>query len=159
VFYFFTSIVHNHGQENSPKPLSESRKNKAATDNPDTRRYPMQCARCKQSFKKEDLHKHNGSLLCEECYMDALSPARSCDPWARNSAKNFVRETGSIAAINETQARILGLLKRNKSMELSVIAEALEIAMFDLKREIATLHHLEKVRPGTRDGKMLISLW
>ncbi len=120
----------------------------------------MQCDRCNQSIKKEELHKHNGSLLCEECYMDALSPARSCDPWARNSAKNFVRETGSIAAINETQARILGLLKRNNGgMEISVMAEALEIAMFDLKREIATLHHLEKVRSGTRDGKVLISLW
>lgn len=120
----------------------------------------MQCDRCNQSFKKEDLHKHNSSLLCEECYMDALSPARSCDPWARNSAKNFVRETGSIATINETQARILGLLKRNNGgMEIPVIAEALEMAIFDLKREIATLHHLEKVKSGTRDGKMLISLW
>ncbi|MBI9090458.1 MAG: hypothetical protein JEZ12_14680 [Desulfobacterium sp.] len=119
----------------------------------------MQCDRCNQSVKKENLHKHNGNLLCEECYMDALSPARTCDPWASQSAKNFVRETGSIATINETQARILGLLKRHKAMEISVIAEALEIALFDLKREIATLHHLEKVKPETREGKRLITLW
>ena len=132
----------------------------AATHNPDTRRYPMQCDRCNQPAKKKDLHKHNGSLLCEECYMDALSPARNCDPWASRSAKNFVRETGSIATINETQARILGLLKRNNGgMEVPVLAEALEIELFDLKREIATLHHLEKVRHRNKDGKMLITLW
>lgn len=119
----------------------------------------MQCDRCNQSVKKKDLHKHNGQFLCEECYMDALSPVRNCNPWASRSAKNFVRETGSIAAINETQARILSLLKRNNAMELPVIAEALEIAIFDLKREIATLHHLEKVKSQTRDGKELISLW
>ena len=24
----------------------------------------------------------HGQLLCDDCYMDALSPARTCDPWA-----------------------------------------------------------------------------
>lgn len=36
------------------------------------------------SGKEESIH---GRTVCEECLMDILSPARTCDPWAVRSAR------------------------------------------------------------------------
>lgn len=41
----------------------------------------MQCDRCKNVIEEGEEREHAGRILCEDCYMDALSPARTCDPW------------------------------------------------------------------------------
>ncbi|MBW1956828.1 MAG: hypothetical protein JRI83_14155, partial [Deltaproteobacteria bacterium] len=43
--------------------------------------------------------------------MDALSPAKTCDTWAVHNAKTMVEEQGGRVQFNETQQRILDVLK------------------------------------------------
>jgi hypothetical protein len=118
----------------------------------------MECSQCKESIKTGEEREFHGRLLCEDCYMDALSPARTCDPWAVHSAKSFQKETGT-AEVNPTQAGILEYLKETGGAEFPRIVERLQIKPADLEREIAALRHMEKIRAELREGKKVIRLW
>ena len=118
----------------------------------------MICDRCRQSIKKGEERKHHGQILCEDCYMDVLSPPRACDPWAVYTAKSLERN-GVSPEVTEVQKKILRLLEETGGLEPALIAEKLQLKMPDLEKEIATLRHMEKVRGELRNGKKFVCLW
>lgn len=119
----------------------------------------MQCDRCKENIKETEEREHHGQMLCEDCYMDVLSPAKACDPWAVFTAKSFSKEDGSGAAMTETQSKILQILKETGGAAPEIISAKLQIKPADLEREIATLRHMEKVRGELKAGKKILHLW
>ncbi|MCD6296629.1 MAG: hypothetical protein J7M30_05695 [Deltaproteobacteria bacterium] len=119
----------------------------------------MKCDRCKETIEQGEERELHGQTLCEDCYMDALSPARMCDPWAVHSAKSLSKAGGGNLEINETQAKILRILKETGGAEPRIISERLQLRPSDLEREIAALRHMEKVRGELREGKRIIRLW
>jgi len=119
----------------------------------------MECNRCKAAVIAGEEKEWNGQTLCEDCYMDVLSPARACDPWAVHSAKSFSRQEGVNAELSETQKKILNILKETGGSEPHNIAAQLQIKPSDLEREIATLRHMEKLRGKLVEGKKIICLW
>ncbi len=118
----------------------------------------MKCDRCNESIEAGEEREHHGQVLCEDCYMDALSPARSCDPWAVHSAKSLKEQRGRVE-VNEVQKRILRILEETGGIEPRLLVERLQIRPLDLEREIAALRHMEKVRGELRDGKKVVRLW
>jgi len=88
--------------------------------------------------------------------MDALSPARACNPWAVYTAKSLANQEG---AVSETQAKILSVLKETGGVEPNILAEMLQMKLTDLEREIAALRHMEKVRAKMKDDRKIICLW
>ena len=52
----------------------------------------MICQKCRREISEDESHVHLGETLCDDCYIDAMSPAKSCDPWAVYSATR-TRET------------------------------------------------------------------
>ena len=116
----------------------------------------MQCDKCGDPVEKGHEREMHGQVLCEDCYMDALSPARACDPWAVHTAKSLVKEEGQL---NSVQKMILHVLRDSGGIEPKVLAERLQIRPSDLEREIAALRHMEMVRGELREGKKFITLW
>lgn len=102
---------------------------------------------------------HYGEVLCEECYMQALSPARACDPWAVRSAQTLSQLDDVYAALSETQAKIIRALAETGGAAPEVIAQMVDIKIPELERELATLRHMERIRGQLRDGKKIICLW
>ena len=90
--------------------------------------------------------------------MDALSPARTCDPWAVHSAKTLEEQEGGLE-INEVQKKILQILEESGGIEPRLLVDRLQIKPSDLEREIAALRHMEKIRGELRDGKKVVRLW
>ncbi|MEJ2555759.1 MAG: hypothetical protein P8186_05945 [Anaerolineae bacterium] len=119
----------------------------------------MKCARCGEKTLEGEEVEWYGQALCEVCYMQVLSPAQACDPWAVRSAQSLSQMDDSYSAINETQQRILQALRDTGGAEPQVIAKQLDIKLSDLEREMATLRHMEKVRGELRDGKKILRLW
>ncbi len=119
----------------------------------------MRCDRCEEDIEAGEERELHGQTLCEDCYIEALSPAKACDPWAVYSAKSFSKENGSNVEITETQSKILQILTETGGAEAKIIIERLQIKPSDLEREIATLRHMEKVRGELREGKKIIRLW
>ena len=119
----------------------------------------MKCDRCSQTIEPKEARKHFGRHLCEDCYMDALSPAKTCDPWAVHSAQSFAKSKGGALELNEIQQQILLILKETGGSEPAAIADRLQIKPADLEREVAALRHMEKLRGELRDYKKFLILW
>lgn len=119
----------------------------------------MDCARCGVSIAEGDGCEHLGRVLCEDCFMDALSPAKTCDPWAVHSAKTFGRSQAGGFELTEVQRRILAILGETGGVTPAELAERLNLTPADLERHIAALRHMEKVRGELRDGRKFIRLW
>jgi hypothetical protein len=119
----------------------------------------MKCDKCSKNIEEGEKREIHGRTLCEDCYIDVLSPAKACDPWAVYSAKSFSKVHKFNIELTETQAKILKLLKDTGGAEPGIIIERLQIKLSDLEREIATLRHMEKVRGELREGKKYFRLW
>ena len=118
----------------------------------------MQCQRCGDEIEAGEERDHYGRMLCEDCYMDALSPVKACDPWAVYSAKS-IPQTNEPAAMSETQTRILDVLRETGGLEPGHLVERVGVKPTDLERDLASLRHMEKIRAELRDGKRYIILW
>jgi hypothetical protein len=116
----------------------------------------MECEKCRDQIEPGDEREMHGRILCEDCYMDALSPARACNPWTVYTAKSLSNKEG---AVSETQAKILAILKETGGVEPNVLADMIQVKLTDLEREIAALRHMEKVRAKMKDDKKIICLW
>ncbi len=116
----------------------------------------MNCDRCDCLIEKGEETEHLGQLLCENCYMDALSPAQTCNPWAVYAAKSMADEGFTLTKLQEN---ILQILRETNGVAPEVLSEKLDLKLSDLQREIATLRHMEKIRAAMKDGKKVIRLW
>jgi hypothetical protein len=119
----------------------------------------MNCDKCGDAIEVGEEGELHGQTLCDDCYMDALSPARACDPWAVHSAKSFMKQPIKGPGVNPTQAKILEILQESGGLEAKILVEKLQIKPSDLGRELASLRHMEKVRGELRDGKKIVRLW
>lgn len=119
----------------------------------------MQCERCKAGIPEEEQRELHGQILCEDCYMDLLSPAKTCDPWAVHSAKTFLESTNTEPELSPVQQKILEIIRDEGPQEPSSLCNRLQIRQSDLERDIAALRHMEKIRGELRGGKRFIRLW
>ena len=119
----------------------------------------MKCDRCGEKIPAGEEMDHYGQILCEDCYMQALSPAKACDPWAVHSAKSFMKQSGTAPDLTGIQTRIIEILRETGGVEPGILVERLDVKPTDLEREIATLRHMEKVRGELKQGKRIIRLW
>jgi hypothetical protein len=117
----------------------------------------MECERCGDAIEEGEERDFHGQILCEECYMDALSPARACDPWAVHTAKSLLKGEG--VELNPIQEKILDILEETGGVEPKILAERLQLKPSALERELAALRHVEKVRGELKDGKKIVCLW
>jgi len=118
----------------------------------------MYCDRCNEIINEGDERELNGQVLCEDCCMDLMSPAKACDPWAVYTAKSLQKNQGGKIHLNSCQEDILRILEEGPT-EPSVLSTRLAIKIAELEREIAALRHMEKVRGELRDGKRFVRLW
>ena len=115
----------------------------------------MKCDKCNENIETGEERELHGQTICEDCYIESLSPAKACDPWAVYSAKSF-SENGELT---EIQSKILQILKETGGIEAGLLSERLQLKISDLEKEIATLRHMEKVRGEIREGKKIVRLW
>ncbi len=119
----------------------------------------MQCERCMAVIAEGEERQLHGQVLCEDCIMDLLSPAKACDPWAVYSAKMSIKKQGNELQLNSVQQEILAVLREEGPTEPRKLAGKLKLKETDMERELATLRHMEKVRGELKDGKRLIRVW
>ncbi len=113
---------------------------------------PVVCQRCQATVPEDEAREHAGRLLCEDCYMETLSPARTCDPWAVYTASRLPEKV-----LTPLQERLLAVIDRQGPLAPEALARELGLAPAELGREIATLRHLELVRGSLApDGTKLI---
>ena len=119
-----------------------------------SRKEPImpQCQICQAQTPEDECHEHAGQVLCDDCYMDALNPAKSCDPWATYTASRLPD-----TILNPLQERIMALLKERGEVTPQDICSSLEIPAKDLEREFASLRHMQltRAKQGPGGSKLL----
>ena len=121
----------------------------------------MKCDQCKTPIPEGEENEHLGRCLCEDCLMDALSPVRTCDPWAVHSAKTFEDQLGTQIELSDPQKKILSILEETGGLERHELLRRMGEGYSDteLQREFAPLRHMEKVRAEKRGDKVFLRLW
>lgn len=121
----------------------------------------MICDKCKNEFDPKEKREHLGQTLCEDCYMEVLSPVKTCDPWAVHSAKTFEKYAGEIKELTPVQSKILDVLKKEGPMKPESLLKKCSdsLTLDDLKREFASLRHMEKVSAAKQDDDVVWRLW
>jgi len=119
----------------------------------------MKCDHCEAIIPEGEDSKHNNKILCEDCYMDALSPAKFCDPWAAYSAESFARNNPE-GALTDNQKKIMHLLEETGGTDPFDLMEKLrdQISPEDGERECAALHRMGKISIKNKGGTVFISL-
>jgi len=93
--------------------------------------------------------------------MDALSPVRTCDPWAVHSAKSFEKHSSGIRTLTPIQLMISSILKKTGGIEPPVLLRQLggEMSLQEPEREFSVLRHMEKAHAEKRVDRIVWRLW
>jgi len=118
----------------------------------------MNCDRCHKAIAPGEEERFHGQALCEDCYMDAFSPTRTCDPWAVRSAMHCKDSDGGGGPTPE-QEKILAILRETGGAGIDLLSARLGGKAADIQRDLAALRHMEKVRGALRDGEKIFRPW
>lgn len=119
----------------------------------------MECSICKESIEDGDEREHNNKILCEDCYIDVLSPAKFCDPWADYAAKSFAKNNPE-SALSQNQILIMDTIRDRGEVDPLFLAEQLKdkISPQDGERECAALHRMGKILIQNNNGNVILKL-
>ncbi len=119
----------------------------------------MECSKCKAGIPKGEEREHKKEVLCEDCYIDVLSPAKFCDPWATFNAKSFPANSHE-SALTDNQKKIIRVLEETGGTTPDVLTERLkgQVSQEDGERECAALHRIGIISIKSRNGSAFISL-
>lgn len=101
----------------------------------------MMCHKCHMPVDESEARRHGGQILCEDCYMDALSPPRTCDPWATYTASRLREQRAS-----EAGRKILDRVRAEPRPTFEELMEVTGLDEKSLEREIAALRHAELIK-------------
>jgi hypothetical protein len=116
------------------------------------------CAKCGAAYDPAEAQEHLGQMLCEDCYLDAMSPTKVCDPWAVHTAKSLKDIPGG-HALTPVQQQLYDLVKGRGEVPILEAAALLGLTEDQLRREFAPLRHMEKLRACKKDDLILLTLF
>ncbi len=114
------------------------------------------CTRCGAGLQGEEPRRYFDQVLCEDCYVEALSPLRTCDPWAVHCARTLKDLRGGLT-LTARQQQLYELVTEKGEVSVVDAASALGISEDELRREFAVLRHLELLRALKKDQGIFLT--
>lgn len=115
----------------------------------------INCARCGDEIQEGDDYQHRGKTLCEDCYIAALQPPKSCDVAAVASAKKHRETTGQTGTEGLTllQKEIYSYIKQKGKATGTELAGKFNLPAWELEKQLAILRHCELTRAHKEGDK------
>jgi len=117
----------------------------------------MECERCGTRLETGESREHEGKELCEDCYISAVNPPKACDPWAVHLAKSDKGRSG--VQLTPGQQQLYDLVKKRGMISFPEAAGQLGLTEEEVRREFATLRHLELLKAQKQRQQVLIALF
>jgi len=113
----------------------------------------VKCQRCQRDVPEDETYSYLSETLCDDCYMDAMSPAKACDPWAVYSATRTRESAGlkGVEGLTDAQKEIYEFIKNGDKVTAAEVMANFSISQRELEHVVATLRHCELVR-GQKEG-------
>lgn len=118
----------------------------------------MKCNRCNREIPENESFTHLGEKLCDDCYIDVRSPAKSCDPWAVYAATRTRESTGitGVEGLNTLQQSIYTFVKNKGKVTAEEVITKFNLTQRDLQNQFATLRHCELIKGRKEKDKIYI---
>ena len=116
------------------------------------------CTKCGSEVEAPEAREYLGKVLCEDCYLDALSPTQVCDPWAVHTAKSLKDLPGG-HDLTPMQQQLYDLVRERGEVPIPEAAAHLGLTEDGLRREFAPLRHMEKLRACKKDDIIHLTLF
>jgi len=116
------------------------------------------CAKCAANIDPAESREYAGQVMCEDCYMDALSPTVVCDPWAVHTARSLKDLPGG-HALTPPQQQLYDLVQDRGEIPMAEAAAHLGLTEDELRRVFAPLRHMEKLRGCKKDDVIHLTLF
>ncbi len=120
----------------------------------------MLCEKCGVEVSGEEAFRYAGQNYCEDCYIEAISVPKTCDPLAVRSAR-FTREklgqkgTDGLLPI---QKRIYDYVQENGEVTREQVAKEFKLEQKELEKHFSVLRHCELVRGFKKGDKIYLTL-
>lgn len=111
----------------------------------------MKCQQCGAAMEPDEAREFDGKDICEDCYIDALTPAKSCDPWATYTASRLDTQE-----LSPGQEAILACIDQKGEATLEELLAYTGLDEKDLIREFASLRHMELASAAQRPGNQKV---
>lgn len=113
----------------------------------------MKCQRCRRDVSEDETYSYLSETLCDECYMDVMSPPKACDPWAVYSATRTRQSAGlkGVEGLTDEQKDIYEFIKSRGKTNAAEVMARFSMSQRELEKVVATLRHCELVR-GQKEG-------
>lgn len=118
----------------------------------------MECAYCRQTIPEDEECNYLGKVLCEDCYIRAAEPLRTCDVAAVHSAKThreMAGQTGMDGLTQQQKTICEYVIKHSKATKQELCGE-FGIAAYELDKQIAILSHCEILKARKIDNEIYI---
>lgn len=116
------------------------------------------CAKCKSALEPGEAREYQGQELCEDCYLDAQTITKTCDPWAVHTARSLKDLPGG-HTLTPLQQKLYDLVKQRGEVPIHEAAAQLGLTEDELRREFAPLRHMEMLRGCKKDNLIHLTLF
>lgn len=108
----------------------------------------MECSRCKQPIPEGESCNFNGKILCEDCYVQAVEPRRTCDVAAVHAAKTHREQSGQTGSegLTEQQKLIYEYVVAHPQTPKKDLARKLGLSNEIVENHLTTLRHCELIK-------------
>ena len=110
----------------------------------------MKCDRCGSTLDEAEAMAHGSQTLCEDCLMDAMSPAKACDPWAVKLAKGAT-DSATPGELKGLDKALYDLVLRKGEVRKEDVPSLLGVKPREVERAFSVLRHMELLRGRRRD--------
>jgi hypothetical protein len=118
----------------------------------------MECARCKQIIPEGESCNYLGKILCEDCYIQAVDPPKTCDVAAVHSAKaqrSLYGQTGT-DGLTELQKRIYEFVCKNGRATKQELCLEFNLTSFEMDKQMAIFRHCELLKGRKIENEVYI---
>jgi hypothetical protein len=116
------------------------------------------CTKCGAALEPREAREYAGQQLCEDCYLDAVSITKTCDPWAVHTAKSLKDLPGG-HALTPLQQKLYDLVQERGEVSIPEACAHLGLTEDELRREFAPLRHMEMLRGCKKDDAIHLTLF
>jgi predicted HTH transcriptional regulator len=116
----------------------------------------LNCHRCQESIPAGEECRYLSQVLCEDCYIEAVDQAKTCDVAAVHAAKRHRAALGQqgTEGLTELQRRICDFVRERGKTTRAEIAREFGLADRDVERQFAVLRHCEVLK-GAKEGDQI----
>jgi hypothetical protein len=118
----------------------------------------MKCNRCGREIAEDETYSHKGQALCEDCYIDVISPDKECDPWGTYLSTRERQSAGvkGKGGLSEIQTKIYELVRSQGGVTREEVMTKLGLSVSALELQLRVLMHAELVKERSEGSTMYL---